>query len=171
MYQPQNEIIQIVDRDNQIVDAVARSVMRKEHLIHRASYILVFNSANELFLQKRTMTKDVFPGTWDIAAGGVVLAGETYEESAIRELDEELGVTGVNLHFRFDHFYEDRDNRVWGRIFTCSHDGPFILQEEEIESGHFLSIDDCFLLSKKEPFTPDGLEILKKLQLILDNPS
>ncbi len=121
MYQPQNEIVQIVDRANQIIDSAPRSVMRERHLIHRASYILVFNSKNELFLQKRTMTKDVFPGTWDIAAGGVVLAGESYEESAIRELDEELGVTEVNLQFHFDHFYEDENNRVWGRIFTCSH--------------------------------------------------
>ncbi len=168
MYQPQNEIVQIVDRNNQAIDSVPRSVMRNQHLIHRASYILVFNSKKELFLQKRTMTKDVFPGTWDVAAGGVVLAGESYEESAIRELDEELGVTGVNLHHHFDHFYEDENNRVWGRIFTCIHDGPFTLQQEEIEYGRFLSIQDCFQLSKEEPFTPDGLEILIKLNQLFE---
>lgn len=168
MYQPQNEIVQIVDHDNQIIDSAPRSVMREQHLIHRASYILVFNSKNELFLQKRTKTKDVFPGTWDVAAGGVVLAGESYEESAVRELDEELGVTGVNFRHHFDHFYEDESNRVWGRIFTCIHDGPFTLQEEEIEYGRFLSIEDCFFLSKEEPFTPDGLEILTKLNQLLE---
>lgn len=157
-----NEIVQIVDKDNRVIDAVPRHIMRQQRLIHRASYILVFNLNNELFIQKRTMSKDVYPGFWDVAAGGVVLADESYEESASRELQEELGISGVQLQYRFDHYYEDQDNRVWGRIFTCIHEGPFVLQEEEIVHGRFLAIDKCFQLSTTEPFTPDGLEILEK---------
>ena len=79
------------------------------------------------------MSKDVYPGYYDIAAGGVVLAGETYEEAAERELEEELGVAGAVLIPCFDHFYEDDANKVWGRGFRCQHEGPFILKEEEIE--------------------------------------
>ena len=47
-------------------------------LPHRSTYVLVFNSQGDLYVQKRTLTKDVFPGYFDVAAGGVVLAGETY---------------------------------------------------------------------------------------------
>lgn len=161
--QAENEIVQIVDQANKVIDTVSRYVMRQQRLIHRASYILVFNSINELFIQKRTLTKDVYPGYWDIAAGGVVLADETYEESATRELYEELGVRGVKLQYQFDHYYEDSSNRVWGRVFTCTHEGPFILQQEEIDHGRFLSVDECFSLSTIEAFTPDGMEILKKM--------
>jgi len=164
MNQPENEIVQIVDRENRAIDALPRHIMRQQRLIHRACYILVFNSNNELFIQKRTMTKDVYPGYWDVAAGGVVLVNESYEKSAIRELHEELGISGVRLQHRFDHYYEEKSNRVWGRIFTCTHEGPFILQKEEIDHGRFLAIDQTFQLSKTEPFTPDGLEILRKIE-------
>ena len=142
--------------------------MREQDLIHRACYILVFNPADELFIQRRTMTKDVFPGYLDVAAGGVVLAGESYPESAERELEEELGVTVNGLEFLFAHYYEDDKNRVWGHVFRCTHPGPFTLQEEEVEDGWFLSLPEIFALSEKEPFTPDGLEILRRLTGMAD---
>jgi len=110
------------------------------------------------------MSKDLYPGCWDVAAGGVVLADESYEQSAARELYEELGISGVKLQYRFNQFFEDQTNRVWGRIFTCIHEGPFVLQKEEIEYGCFLTIDKCFQLSKTESFTPDGIEVLKKVE-------
>lgn len=157
------EIVQIVNGDNEPVNTVPRSVMRREGLIHRAGYILVFNSAKELFIQKRTMTKDVFPGYWDIAAGGVVLAGESYLSSARRELLEELGLEADELEYLFDHFYEDASTRVWGRVYRCCHEGPFTLQKEEIEYGRFLRVDRIFELARREPVTPDGLEILHRL--------
>ena len=159
-----DETIQIVDRQNRKTMHRARSIMRRDKLIHRASYILVFNDKDELFLQKRTRSKDIYPGYWDVAAGGVVLADESYEVSASRELAEELGITDVPLEFLFDHYYEDEANRVWGRIFTCRHDGPFILQEAEVESGTFIAVEDALRLSQKESFTPDGVEILMRLK-------
>lgn len=163
MYNPGEEIIQIVDRDNLETVALSRRIMREQGLIHRASYILVFNDQEELFLQKRTATKDLYPSCWDVAAGGVVLAGESYEESAERELAEELGVAGVFFTPLFDQYFEEEDNRVWGRIFSCVHNGPFQLQKEEVASGCFMSVADIFELSKKEKFTPDGIAILHKV--------
>ncbi len=162
MYDPDREIVQIVDEQDREIAAVARHIMREQRLIHRASYILVFNTKGELFVQKRTMTKDMYPGYWDVAAGGVVLAGESYEESARRELAEELGVQARLTHC-FDHFYSDDTNRVWGRIFTCVHDGPFMLQPEEVEYGRFMTVQQALAMSTKEPFTPDGVEILHRL--------
>jgi 8-oxo-dGTP pyrophosphatase MutT (NUDIX family) len=138
--------------------------MRAQRLIHRACYILVFNGRRELFVQKRTMTKDIYPGHWDIAAGGVVLADESYAESAKRELQEELGISEVSLEFLFDHYYEDQQNRVWGRIFTCNHEGPFHLQAEEIDSGRFMNVREALDLSNIESFTPDGLQILRRIE-------
>jgi len=158
---PHDEIVQIVNRDNVETGTAKRSVMREEGLTHRATYILVFNSRNELFLQKRTMTKDIYPGHWDVAAGGVVLAGESYAVSAERELLEELGVRDGELHYCFDYYYEDSANKVWGAVFSCRHEGPFILQEEEISGGKFMAVPDVFELSNLEPFTPDGLDILR----------
>ena len=163
MYAPAEEIVQIVDRDNQVTEALPRHLMRSRGLIHRASYILVFNHRQEVFVQKRTTTKDIYPGYWDVAAGGVVLADESYEESASRELKEELGVSGIPLTPLFDHYFEDATNRVWGRVFRCTHEGPFTLQPEEVESGLFMSVPQILESSVREPFTPDGILILQRL--------
>lgn len=162
-YNPAEEIVAIVDRENQPIGAVTRKIMRQQRLIHRASYILVFNTAGELFIQKRSRTKDIYPGYWDLAAGGVVLEGESYEESAKRELEEELGLSGVKLRPLFDQYYEDADNRVWGRIFACTGNGPFTLQAEEIDYGRFISLGEIEQLNQVEPVTPDGMLLLKRL--------
>ena len=140
--------------------------MRQHRLIHRAAYILVFNEADCLFIQKRTMTKDIYPGYWDLAAGGVVLADESYEDAAERELAEELGVTTCPLQHLFDQYFEDSSNRVWGRVFSCINSGPFILQKEEIEHGHFIPLSDIAALHKREPFTPDSLPLLERVQAL-----
>ncbi len=163
MYASAKEIVQIVDRDNREIDALPRHLMRSRGLIHRASYVLVFNDQKEIFVQKRTTTKDIYPGYWDVAAGGVVLASESYEQSASRELAEELGISGIPLTPLFDHYFEDATNRVWGRVFRCTHEGPFTLQPEEVEYGYFMTIQEILQSSRQEPFTPDGILILQQL--------
>lgn len=62
--------------------AATRREVRTKKLIHRSTYILVFNSANQLFLHKRSSSKDMYPGSCDPAVRGVVLAGESYDEGA-----------------------------------------------------------------------------------------
>lgn len=156
------EQVVIVDTENSVIGSTARQIMREQGLIHRACYILVFNKKNELFVQKRTETKDIYPGYYDIAAGGVVLAGESYLESAVRELAEELGISDVQLTEFAQFFYEDGTNRVWGCAYTCTHEGPFVLQKEEVESGEFLSEDTVRRMMAFRPFTPDGVMLLKR---------
>lgn len=157
-----DELVTIVDEENNEIKVVPRREMRAGRLPHRATYILVFNFKGELYVQKRTQTKDVFPGCYDVAAGGVVLAGESYEEGAARELAEELGIHGTSLTPLFDFFYEDEYMRLWGRAFSCRYDGELLLQEEEIESGEFMKVDEVFHLAESEPFTPDCVYVLRR---------
>jgi len=163
-HSPEEELVQIVDRDNRPVSVEPRRIMRAHGLIHRASYILVYNSRNEIFVQKRTMTKDIYPGYWDVAAGGVMLAGESDIASARRELAEELGIANTRLDYLFHHYYEAGENKVWGAVYRCLHEGPFILQPEEVEYGEFITIEEVMHRSENEHFTPDGIEILTRIQ-------
>ena len=156
------EIVAIVDENNRVVGAAPRWKMRAEMLAHRATYILVFDTGGRLFLQKRTATKDIYPGYYDVAAGGVVLEGETYDESARRELAEELGIRGVEIKPHFDFFHSDDRSRVWGRVYSCRYAGAIVLQPEEIESGAFCDVAQVLEISTREPFTPDGLVVLKR---------
>lgn len=162
-----DEIVAIVDEENNVVGAVPRREMRAKRLLHRSTYILVFNARGELYVQKRTMTKDVYPGYYDPTAGGVILAGESYEQGAVRELEEEMGIRDVPLTWLFAFYFADEHSRVWGGAFSCVYDGEVVLQEEEVESGAFMAIEDIFRLAETEQFTPDGLYVLRRY---LDKP-
>ena len=155
------EQVAIVDRENRVVGAATRRRMRRENLIHRATYILVFNAKGEIFVHQRTFTKDIFPGRYDIAAGGVVMAGEDYDASARRELAEELGVTGRPLERLFDLFWEDDTCRVWGRVYRCVYDGPMTLQAEEVLSGRFMRLRDVLSELSTAKITPDSVQVLE----------
>lgn len=156
------EIVVIVDAHNRVIGAAPRREMRAQRLTHRSTYILVFNSQGELYVQKRTMTKDVFPGYYDPAAGGVVLAGESYAEGAERELAEEMGIRDIPLTWLFEFYFVDAHTRVWGGVFSCIYDGEVVLQEDEVESGAFLPISDILHLAQTESFTPDGMYVLSR---------
>jgi 8-oxo-dGTP pyrophosphatase MutT (NUDIX family) len=157
-----DEIVTIVDEHNYVVGAVPRREMRSKRLPHRSTYILVFNTPGHLYVQKRTRTKDVFPGYYDPAAGGVVLAGESYEVCAKRELAEEMGIRDVPLLWQFDFYFADTHSRVWGGVFSCVYDGEIVLQEDEVESGAFLPIDDILRRAQTELFTPDSMYVLSR---------
>ena len=156
------EIVSIVDCANRVVGELPRPQMRRQGEMYRVTHILVFNAAGEILVQRRTDGKDQYPGLLDLAAGGVVLAGESYEQSAARELEEELGVSAP-LTAHFDLWFEDAvgatPKRSWGRVFTCTHDGPFSLQASEVVSAEFMPVEDALALDA-EMVTPDSRQAL-----------
>ncbi len=159
---PSSEIVWIVDSKDNVVDTMARGEMRKRGLIYRVTYLLVFNNAGQLLVQTRTMSKDMYPGYLDFSAGGVVLAGESYEVSAERELSEELGIDN-KLTPLFDIYFEESQshpiNRNWGRVFYCVSDGPFSLQAEEVSDAVFMDVDKALEISPAL-ITPDTRQVL-----------
>ena len=162
-----DERVVIVDKDDVPIDVVPRSVMRAQGLRHRTTGIFVLGSDGRLFVQRRTETKDVYPGLLDLCAGGVVVAGESYEDSAVREAQEELGIVDTPLEPVFDVHFEDAaegrpTTRHWCRVFLCHHDGPFTLQAEEVASGEFVAVPDI-LADDPARYTPDSWEALRRL--------
>ncbi len=156
------EIVTVVDDENRPVAELPRHRVRSENLPHRATYIFVFDRRGRVLVQRRTAIKDVYPSHYDLAAGGVVAAGESYEECAEREAAEELGIRGTALEPKFDIYYEDDRNRCFGRVFTCAHDGPFTLQPEEVESVSFPAVDEI-AAGGIVPVTPDTLLAFNRL--------
>ena len=108
--------------------------------MHRAVHVLVFNSAGQLFMQKRSINKDESPGQWDTSAAGHVDSGETYLECAVRELAEELGIEAdSSLEWMF-HVAPCRANGMEHiDVYRCGYDGELQLQAEEIDDGRWLS--------------------------------
>jgi 8-oxo-dGTP pyrophosphatase MutT (NUDIX family) len=155
------EQVIIVDRDNREVGIAPRAQMRAGMLPHRATYIFVRRADGHLLVQHRTLTKDVYPGFIDLCAGGVVSAGESYEQSAVRELAEEMGISGAELTSHFDFWFEE--GLVWGRVFSCQWDGPVVPQPEEVVRVEALSISQALGGALGPPCTPDSLMALRQL--------
>ncbi len=128
------EHVDVVDDDDRVVATVTRAEMRARRLQHRAVAVAVFGSDGRLLVHRRADTKDVWPGQWDLAAGGVVAAGEGYDDAARRELAEELGVD-VPLD-RFEPLgsgrFRDDSVALLGRGYRVVHDGPFTFTDGEI---------------------------------------
>src|SRR5213078_1337255 len=86
------DIFDVVNERDEVVGSKPRSEVHRHGLKHRAVHVLVFNSRGEIFLQKRSMHKDTFPGVWDSSSSGHLDSGEDYDTCALREVAEELGV-------------------------------------------------------------------------------
>lgn len=59
---------------------------------HMVVHLCIFNSKNQMLIQKRQKTKSYLPGLWGLSCGGRAIAGETSQEAIKRELEEELGL-------------------------------------------------------------------------------
>ena len=156
----EQELVDIVDEQDRVVGQATREEVRARGLRHRAAYILVFNSLGQLFVHRRTATKDVYPSRFDVAVGGVVNAGESYDDSARRELAEELGIEDAELRRVVSLAFTEGENRVNGMVYSCTWDGRVRLQPEEIESGEWLDLEEVAERTQELPFCPDGLEAL-----------
>ena len=136
------ELIIQVDENNNEIGFVTRQEMRERKLMFRASYILVFNANQQLYVQKRVMTKDYCAGYFDVCAGGVVGKNESNDDNAYRELQEEFGIdllaNGQSLKYHGCFRYK----RVWENIYSCQWDGEIIPQLTEMESVHLKSIEE-----------------------------
>src|SRR5262249_31160757 len=128
-------------------------------LPHRCTYVLVFNGRGELFVHLRTPTKDVYPSHWDVAVGGVLAAGESFDDGARREVAEELGLAAEPEPL-FPFQFADAATCVRGMVHRVVADGPFGLQPEEIVRGEFVPVAAVAEWAGREPFCPDGLAVL-----------
>lgn len=155
------EIVPIVDATNNIVKLERRSIMRKERLPHRATYVVLRNSAEQYYVEVRTMTKDYCPGMLDACIGGVVQASEDdIYKSAIRELKEEMGVD-VPLEDLGWYKIEGYGSFIFAGLFFAEYDGQYVMQASEVSDVLMLTEEQIW--ARKDEFTPDSLVALKEI--------
>ncbi|PMR67057.1 NUDIX hydrolase [Halomonas heilongjiangensis] len=155
-----DESIQLVDARNRPCGSAPRVQMRRLGFWHRATYIVVCNGRGEICVQRRTLTKEVFPGGLDLAAGGVVGAGEAVHVAARRELAEELGIRGVPLRPVLEFVHAEGGHHIFGSLFLVEYDGPLTLQAEEVADAFWLPPAEALAL---EAVTPDTRQALAAL--------
>ena len=161
----ETELVDIVDDDDRVIATVTRAEMRAGRLRHRAVSIAVMGSDRRLLVHRRAENKDVWPSMWDMAAGGVVAAGESYEVAARRELAEELGVEVTQFVHLGEGRFVDESVALIGRGYLAVHDGPFTFTDGEIAEVRWVNAAELEELMTTERFVPDNVELLLPLLL------
>ncbi len=159
-----DEYLDAVDEgDNLIRKASRRECHSNPKLIHRSTAIIVFNSRGEMLLQKRSRNMDMYPGKWTYATAGHVTSGESYEQTAKRELKEEIGID-IPVRPLFRHLFSGEKEKEMIMVFEGRSDGPFRTDPEEVDEVRFFNTGEVRKLLGEKPdlFSPDCKEILER---------
>ena len=146
------DIFDVVDQNDNVRRQEARAVVHREKLLHRAVHIFVFNQEGQLYLQRRSMSKDTAPGKWVSSCSGHVDSGEDYDEAAVRELVEEIGLENPSdlvRSFKEAPCKQTGYEFVW--VYTCRSEGPFALDPSEISEGKWIDVDELKQWLKERP--------------------
>jgi ribosomal protein L11 methyltransferase len=157
------EIFEVVDEQGRIVGRAPRALChRTPSLLHRAAHVIVTDGAGRIYLQKRSLDKDIHPGKWDTSVGGHVDAGEDFEAGARREMREELGLTG---DLRFLYRYQWRaacETELVETFLHVTQSAPKI-RPEEIEEGRWFTLSEAAALVAGGGATPNLAEELRRV--------
>jgi 16S rRNA (adenine1518-N6/adenine1519-N6)-dimethyltransferase len=157
-----NERFPVVDENDRIRGYLGRSEVHGNNLRHRAVHILIFNQVGDVYLQQRSRRKDRHPLKWDSSAAGHVIAGENYDETARRELKEELGIdVPLERILRLTASSRTDDEFIWGYRGVVS--GDLVPNKSEIERGLFFppAMIDGWSSARRDDFAPGFLECWK----------
>lgn len=159
---PASELVTVLDREGRSRGVATRAQVRRDNLLHAATAVLVRRSDGQVYVHKRTTTKDIYPGAYDCWAGGVLAAGETPDDGARRELAEELGISGVELQPLLVTRWADAGVQAIYHVYRVDWDGPIVHQPEEVASGEWCTVDELArrLADPTFDFVPDGRRLL-----------
>lgn len=150
----QEEIFPLVDENGNVIGQATRSVCHDgSKLLHPVVHLHIFNSKGDLFLQKRSASKDIQPNRWDSSVAGHIDLGETAEIAVLREASEELGLTAISPTFITKYIIETDRERELSYCFFVVYDGDFILNMDELSDGKFWSIVEIQANIGKDVFT------------------
>ena len=159
-----DEVFDLVDERDRVIGHVRRGdAHRNPALLHRSVQTLVFDSAGRVLLQLRSARKDLFPGYYCASASGHVIAGDTYEATAQRELEEELGAS-ASLTFLGTALVRSAVETEMTALFTARSDGPFTFHPVETDGGRFFTWDEALAARATLPMTPALLVALDELE-------
>ncbi|MEU5715175.1 NUDIX domain-containing protein [Streptomyces sp. NPDC020403] len=162
---PADEILDIVDENDVVVGQAPRGEATARGLRHRCVFVEARDATGRVFVHRRTATKLVFPSHYDMFVGGVVGAGESYDDAALREAEEELGVRGLPRPeplFRF--LYESGGHSWWSAVYQVRCELPVRPQAEEVAWHTFLTDAELERQLGDRLWVPDGLETYHRLR-------
>ena len=152
-----SEEFPVVNDRGEVIGKASRSECHSgSKLLHPVVHLHVFDAAGNLFLQKRSLKKDIQPGRWDTSVGGHVDYGETINDALVREACEELGLNVVNPIKLYDYIFESSVEREFVNTFKCvARAEDITVDEDEISEGRFFSFEEIERLLGSGKLTPN----------------
>lgn len=170
------DVIYVDEQDNQIGYGSIENG-RVTGAIVRIARILLLNSEGNVLLQQRS-PNIAFPLLWNESATGHVDRDEEYVEAAVRELKEELGVSGVALKEVSKIYCEEplpsgQLKKAFHALYLGTHDGTVNVDPEEVHDTRWVSIATLQkeLEEKSDTFTPGAQEGLKEFLRLIPQTS
>ena len=154
------ELFDVIDsKGNPAGQIVSREKAHAEGIPHRTAHIWIIRKKEgkvQILLQKRSQNKDSFPGCYDTSSAGHIPAGVDFEDSALRELREELGLTADATELTdcgliriqsesFFHGAPFKDDQV-SKVFYIWKDvepEAMKLQASEVSGVIWMPLDEC----------------------------
>ena len=157
-----DEAVCLVDESGAVTGSAPRRDVRRDNLLHAATAVLVRHPDGRIYVSRRAPDKDWAPSSYDAAAGGIVQHGEPVEESACRELAEELGIHDVPLRFLTTLHYEDDTVRCFLHCFETTYGGVVTHADGEVVWGDWMTLPHLgeLLNAHAWPFVPDTRALL-----------
>lgn len=150
------EMFPVVKPDGEVVGMASRAYCHSgAKVLHPVVHLHIINRSGELYLQKRSMKKDIQPGKWDTAAGGHIDYGERVLEALYREAREELGFMDFNPVYLMSYQFESDIEIEMVNVFAAV--GKFDLKpdEDEVDDGRWWSMQEIEESLGKSVFTPN----------------
>ena len=162
---PTGEMVPVVEENGLVIgQATRQSVHDGTKLMHPVIHLHIINREGCLYIQKRSMKKDLLPGRWDTAVGGHVDYGETLEEALFREASEELGFRDFNPIFLKSYIWESAREKELVNVFATV--GNFILKpdNDEVSEGRYWNISELEANLGMGLFTPNFEQEFKSIK-------
>ncbi|MER5809265.1 NUDIX domain-containing protein [Streptomyces sp. NPDC002033] len=161
-----DEVLDVVDRDDRVTGRAPRGEVYARGLIHRCVFVLARDARGRVFVHRRTASKLVFPSYYDMFVGGVLGTGEDYARAALREAEEELGVSGLEPpRPLFKFLYEGPGGAWWSYVHEVRCDLPVTPQASEVDWHTWLTPRELErrVADGEWAWVPDGLEAYRRL--------
>ena len=141
---------------------------------HRSSHIWIINDKNEILVQKRNPYKQTFPNLWAISVAGHVDSGEGIDDTALREVEEEIGLklslNDLHVLNKMEVKKRESNSHLTRIYYVICNEERFTVQTEELSDVRWFNIDDVMEMinSNDESLTlkADRLYLLEKLKEI-----
>ncbi len=151
----EEELFDVVDETDKVIGQQKRSAVHQSKLRHRAVHVFVLRGDGRLLIHLRSESKEEFPGVWTSYASGHVSAGESYDESVERELQEELGITAPLT--RLQKFEACPDTSMeFTVLYECTWNGEISADPEEIQQTEWVTVPELTGRITRQPdqFSP-----------------